>query len=106
MRIAQLLLDYGANVDGSREADREPDGRLRPQFQKTPLAFAVCWKFFVLGALEMVKLLIDKGARLNHGKISCLRLARFSGNREIENLLLQHGAIDNSDPSCSVADYI
>lgn len=35
-----------------------------------------------------------------------LRLARFHENSGIESLLLQHGAMDNSDPFCGIDDYL
>ncbi|KAL1969909.1 hypothetical protein VTN77DRAFT_7418 [Rasamsonia byssochlamydoides] len=101
--VIQLLLDYGADVDGSRATDRDPNGQLKPHFQKTPLLYAIYRN--APGSLDAVKLLIKHGADINRGIISPLRLARILGNGEIENLLIQHGAVDNSDLSYTLSDF-
>jgi ankyrin repeat protein len=103
VRIAKLLLQYGADVHGSRESDREPDGRLKHQF-KPPLMFALLWGSS--SALEVVKLLIEHGADVNHGAVSPFQLARYFGRPEFESLLLQHGAVDHGDPARFAADYV
>lgn len=99
--VVKTLLDFGADVNGSRKADREPDGRLKPEFDRKPLVLAIHQ-----GLLDVVELLISKDADINHGQIPPLRLARFYQKREIETLLLRHGAVDNSDPTFSVTEYM
>jgi ankyrin repeat protein len=57
-------------------------------------------------ALEVVKLLIDHGADVNHGEVTPFQLARYFGKPEFESLLLQHGAADHGDPTRSIAGYV
>lgn len=101
------LLQYGADANGPRKIDREADDSLKPQFHKTPFIYAIWWNRRCVDALEVVQLLVDHNADINHGEITPLQLARYFGRPETENLLSQHGAKDDGDPTRSiVADYV
>ncbi|RMJ27936.1 ankyrin repeat protein [Aspergillus sp. HF37] len=103
VRTVKVLLEYGADVHGARESDRESDGRLKPKF-KTALVFAIWWRSS--SALEVVKLLIEHGADINHGEVTPFQLARYFGKPEFESLLLQHGAADHGEPTHHIAHYV
>lgn len=105
VRVVKTLLAHGANVDGVRRSDLEPDGRLDPRTRQTPLLFALAWPYEPEIALQLIKILVENGADVNCGRVSPLRLARFFGRHEAENLLLQHGGVDNSDHDVAIPDY-
>ena len=106
VRIVKILLQYGADVHGSREIDRESDGRLKGNFDKTPLMYAIRSNAGCSDALEVVQLLIEHGADVNHGDIKPLQLARYFNIPEVENLLLRYGAKDCGDATLSVENYV
>ncbi|KAJ0418747.1 ankyrin repeat-containing domain protein [Aspergillus carlsbadensis] len=93
LRIARLLLDYGA----------DPNGTSTGMIERTPLSLAVFWK--APEALDIVTHLIDKGADVNRGRISPLHLAYCSKQDSIADLLRRNGAEDHCDATYSAKSF-
>ena len=81
--IGEILLDNGAN----------PNARDMSSF--TPLHYAAGTGYFPNGSVDMVDLLISKGADINLGNGwggTALSIAKRKGHQEIVDLLRKHGA--------------
>ena len=77
--VAQLLIDYGADVDGSSE-----DG------QWTPLVFATN-----RGHLEVAKVLIENGAGVTANDGNPIHFSGQRKHKDICRLLVENGAVDD-----------
>lgn len=96
VKFAKLLLEYGANVNDV-QVDIEKEGKTR-----TPLMVAS-----KTGKLDLVKLLVEKGAVLNYQnehKQSALSEAVFQSEYNVVLYLLQSGA-DYKQPIFYRPDY-
>jgi ankyrin repeat protein len=87
MAIAEYLIDHGANVNP--RGDKDP-------WDWGPLQIASGLRG--IDNIEMIKLLIAKGADISvGGSITALQMAIFSGRRDVFDLLIQHGADVNAE---------
>ena len=77
--VAQLLLEYGADIQGPSEED-----------EWTPLVFAA-----YRGHLEVAKLLVDNGAGVSAEDGNPIHFAGQRKHKDICRLLVEHGAIDS-----------
>lgn len=102
--IIKALLDDGADPNGLRPIDLLPTGQVKYRTFRTPLLLAIIMN--EPGTAQIVKTLLNHGADVNMGRISPLRLSQFFGQKDIENLLREHGARDNSDPDCPISDFV
>jgi ankyrin repeat protein len=83
--IAEYLIDHGANVNP--RGDKDP-------WDWGPIQYASGLK---INNIEMIKLLIAKGADISvGGSITALQMALFTGRRDVFDLLIQHGADVNA----------
>ncbi len=78
-KVAQLLLDRGADVNGPSEDD-----------QWTPLVFATC-----RGHLEAVKVLVEHGAGVTAADGNPIHFSGQRKHKDICRFLVQHGAVDD-----------
>lgn len=102
--IIKALLDHGADPNGLRPIDLLPTGQVKYRTFRTPLLLAIIMN--KPETARIVKTLLDHGADVNLGRISPLRLSQFFGQKDVENLLREHGARDNSDPDCPISDFV
>ncbi|KAJ5680260.1 hypothetical protein N7536_011399 [Penicillium majusculum] len=102
--IIKALLDDGADPNGLRPIDLLPTGQVKYRTFRTPLLLAIIMN--EPGTAQIVKTLLNHGADVNMGRISPLRLSQFFGQKDVENLLREHGARDNSDPDCPISDFV
>ena len=87
--VVRLLLDHGAEINGSKKSPTEAEKY--PRTLQPPLICAIKEK-----DLSMVEFLIANGADVNatSGPETPLHLARREGHGEIAEHLVRHGAID------------
>ncbi|KAJ5593128.1 hypothetical protein N7537_010032 [Penicillium hordei] len=102
--IIKALLDHGADPNGLRPIDLLPTGQVKYRTFRTPLLLAIIMN--KPETAQIVKTLLDHGADVNMGRISPLRLSQFFGQKDVENLLREHGARDNSDADCPISDFV
>ncbi|RDW57069.1 hypothetical protein BP6252_13884 [Coleophoma cylindrospora] len=100
IHIAQLLLDYGVDINGTKRIEDADDLAQAPMLEP-PILCAVA-----SGNLDMTKFLIERGADVNRGGLPPLRLARERGHTQIARLLVENGAVDDVNrPSLLSKDW-
>ncbi|KXG45354.1 uncharacterized protein PGRI_042670 [Penicillium griseofulvum] len=102
--IIKALLHHGADPNGLPLVDLEPMGQAESRTFRTPLLLAIINN--IPETAHIVRTFINHGADVNMGRISPLRLSQFFGQGDVENLLREHGARDNSDPDCLIPDFV
>ena len=87
--MVRLLLDHGAEINGSKRSPTEAEEY--PRTLQPPLIRAI-----EIENLSMVEFLVSNGADVNatSGPETPLHLARREGHGEIAEFLLLHGALD------------
>ncbi|KAJ5837197.1 hypothetical protein N7447_003223 [Penicillium robsamsonii] len=102
--IIKILLGHGADSNGLRPIDLLHMGQVKSRTFRTPLLLAIVMK--KPETAQIVRTLLNHGADVNMGRISPLRLSQFFGQGDVENLLREHGARDNSDLDCPISVFI
>lgn len=82
--VAELLIEYGADVEGRRDEGQGDDG------EWTPLVYAA-----YRGHAEVAKVLIENGAGVTSDDGSPIHFAGQRKHKEICRLLVESGAIDD-----------
>ena len=92
--MIRLLLDYGADINGSKTSPEK--AKKYPRTLQPPLFRAVEDE-----TLPMVQFLVSNGADVNatSGPETPLHVARRLGFDDIAEYLVRHGALDRHDPS-------
>jgi len=92
LRIGQLFLDHGVNVD------------IKTDIEETALMYASCH-----GENELVKWLLERGADVNSSEImyywSILDVAAINGHIDTMKILIASGAKVDTDPLNNVLEY-